>query len=677
MEKVTISGGKFIEAGATFSLGKKDTRLNLSSPGPYRKKINSARQMNVILYDTEDKRAWLVDGANALIHLTRAQLGLELYRESSFDLDSFPHTDPELGSAAAVEALMSIGDKNPVIFEDPPSFGQSTSTVIKWGVKDLVLENWQILEQIQDHQTELSAPGMPIRLSPRDRLEGFGFMDIITGCRSIRPRVAGLKMTGTGWVDFTREIAAITLMARGFGEMIKPSPGSNKLCATWETVPKGKDYLVVRMNHLREICEEFGELRSSPLQVVQGLYWHPTTSLFGDCKVKSRHGTTKCLIQNDCVQEFHSRCFAWMGTLKPPFEGDLAGAVIFGFSVTTSGLAVAVRKWWPRNPKLEAMDDEAACIAEDAKDSSLAVSLSDPESSIFQDSGLGRSKSVSDEPETSSNSRLLPSQASASSSQNSKNENRSQNSVESSIHNQQSEVDRRTSKDYENYQGLREAYNSHSLASSSRHEQENITRRTSNTQEKCIRDHDEPLITLGPSGQWQALRVPVSRSNENQSRSTSSDKKRVRPVGSDQSSSYHGEKTFSLHSAPARSQRLSTRQIDPSPSIKGKEPDRDRGRSDTYQYPQNTISSKERETTFTVQRHDNDLPSSKQAQSLKLDPQATDISTFSSSAMEDEDSESYGWEPEPAVQVPSRTRKSIRRIKGAKDLKIENKRRES
>jgi hypothetical protein len=33
MEKVTISGGKFIEAGATFSPGKKDTRLNLSSPG--------------------------------------------------------------------------------------------------------------------------------------------------------------------------------------------------------------------------------------------------------------------------------------------------------------------------------------------------------------------------------------------------------------------------------------------------------------------------------------------------------------------------------------------------------------------------------------------------------------------------------------------------------------------
>jgi hypothetical protein len=676
MEKVTISGGKFIEAGATFSPGKKDTRLNLSSPGPYRKKIDSARQMNVILYDTEDKRAWLVDGANALIHLTRAQLGLELYSKGSFDLDSFPHTDPELGSDAAVEALKSIGDKNPVLFEDSPSFGQSTSTVIKWGVKDLVLENWHILEQIQDHQTELSAPGMPIRLSPRDRLEGFGFMDIINGGRSIRPRVAGLKMTGRGWVDFTREIAAITLMARGFGEMIKPSPGSNKLCATWATVPKGKDYLVVRIHHLREICEQFGELRSSPLQVVQGLYWHPTTSLFGDCKIKSRHRTTECLIHNDCVQEFHSRCFPRIGTLKPPFEGDLAGAVIFGFSVTTSGLAVAVRKWWPRNPKLEAMDNEAACIAEDAKDSTLAVSISDPESSIFQDSGLGGSKSGSDEPETSSNSRLLPSQVSASS-RNSKHENRSQNCVESSSPSQHSEVDKRAGKDYENYQDLREAYNSISLVSSSPHDQENITRRTSNTQEKCIRGNDEPLIKLRPSGQWQALRVPGSRSNENQSRSTSSDKQRVRPVGSDESSSYHGEKTFSLHAAPAGSQRLSTRQIDPNPSIKGKEPNKDRECSDTYQYPQNTISSKERETNFTVQRHNNNLPSSKRAQSPKLDSQATDISTFSSSAMEDEDSESYGWEPGPAVQVPSRTRKSIRRIRGAKDLQLENKRRES
>jgi hypothetical protein len=272
---------------------------------------------------------------------------------------------------------------------------------------------------------------------------------------------------------------------------------------------------------------------------------------------------------------------------------------------------------------------------------------------------------------------LLPSQVSASSSRNSKHEHRSQNCVESSSPSQHSEVDRRIGKDYENYQGLREAYNNPSLGSSSRHAQENITKRTLNTQEKCIRDHDEPLITLRPAGQWQDLRIPVSRSNENQSRSISSDKQRVRPVGFDQSSSYRGEKTFALHSAPAGSQILSIRQIHPNPSIKGKEPGRDRERSDTYQYPQNTISSKERETTFTVQRHDDDLPSSKRAQSSKLDSQATDISTFSSSAVEDEDSGSYGWEPEPAVQVPSRTRKSIRRIKGAKDLKIENKRRES
>jgi hypothetical protein len=48
---------EFITAGATIDPGKKDT------------KIHAASLMNVILYDTADRRAWLVDVANALLHL--------------------------------------------------------------------------------------------------------------------------------------------------------------------------------------------------------------------------------------------------------------------------------------------------------------------------------------------------------------------------------------------------------------------------------------------------------------------------------------------------------------------------------------------------------------------------------------------------------------------------------
>jgi hypothetical protein len=104
-------------------------------------------------------------------------------------------------------------------------------------VKDVVLENWHILEQIQDHQKDMAGPGLQIRLTDRDKLEGFGFVDIISGTPVIRPRVATLNSSGRGWVDFTRELNAITLMARGFGEIINSARDCNKLCDRWKHVP--------------------------------------------------------------------------------------------------------------------------------------------------------------------------------------------------------------------------------------------------------------------------------------------------------------------------------------------------------------------------------------------------------------------------------------------------------
>lgn len=131
--------------------------------------------MRAIFYDTKDRRAWLVDGANTLLHMTRAQLSRKPYCDSEFlDIQKFPHANPDLGQDASLQSLKAIGkSKELYIFEDDPNYGQSTAAEMRWGVKDAVLENWNILEQIMDYQKSLSGPGMPIRLTDRDKLEGF------------------------------------------------------------------------------------------------------------------------------------------------------------------------------------------------------------------------------------------------------------------------------------------------------------------------------------------------------------------------------------------------------------------------------------------------------------------------------------------------------------------------
>lgn len=73
MDKVSISGGKIINAGVTFARGIKDTPLYLKRAMAYEQEIHDAGNVQVVLYDMADKRAWLVDGACALLHLTCTQ----------------------------------------------------------------------------------------------------------------------------------------------------------------------------------------------------------------------------------------------------------------------------------------------------------------------------------------------------------------------------------------------------------------------------------------------------------------------------------------------------------------------------------------------------------------------------------------------------------------------------
>jgi hypothetical protein len=370
---VTISGGKFITGGASFVAGNKDRMLSLSSSEPYEMKMESASTWHVVLYDTDDRRAWLVDGTNALLHLTRARLSQKhLARNPQLNLEIFPYADFSHGKDAALKALGAIAANNHVLIADTSSFGQSSSAINNWGLKDIVLGYWHILEQMQDHQEMLSGPGMPIRLTDREKLEGFGFVDIISGRTAIRPRVAYLERSGRGWVDFLRQIRAITLMAKGFGELIRPTGRSNLLCKVWKQVPTGKDYLVARVAQLYDICEFEGKLDCQPLELAQGLYWHKGGHLFEPCNSRT------CLERCDRVQVLLPK--VTVGFKKHPeglFEGNMEGAVVFGHSKR-------LPKFWPRNPKIKPFDDPNDCDAEDSRRPPISSPQSD-----FHDSALG------------------------------------------------------------------------------------------------------------------------------------------------------------------------------------------------------------------------------------------------------------------------------------------------
>jgi hypothetical protein len=141
-----------------------------------------------------------------------------------FNFDQFHHADPTDGPDAAEKVLMDPRNMELPIFEnDEPltievttnSEGEKTEfKKIKtiWRFRELVREAWHILEQIHDHQNMvMDSPGMPLRFTDREKLEGFEFLDFVSE-RVLRPRVIILNPSGRGWVNFTRSIRAIALL---------------------------------------------------------------------------------------------------------------------------------------------------------------------------------------------------------------------------------------------------------------------------------------------------------------------------------------------------------------------------------------------------------------------------------------------------------------------------------
>lgn len=324
----------------------KDVPIYLTRGGPYFQEIYFAGNINVVLYDTRDRCAWLVDGASALLHLTRSQLSSSPYRLSNlFKLEDFHHANPKNGCFAAQKALTDPRNMEIPIFEDFEILSEITTSTgdaenshlldgkenfkrikRKWCFQDLVRQTFHVLELIHDNQVKaLTSPIIPIRGTGREKLEGFGFMDIVSGQNDLIPRVATIKRSGRGWVDFTRSIHAITLLGRGFGELIKPAADSNELCRSWKQVPKGRDYLVARVSMLKDICTRYRDRDAKPLELAKGIYWHKADKLFESCTCRNDRGQSCNRIQVLLPQSIGHKGHV------DPFD-EPKGAVIFGRS---------------------------------------------------------------------------------------------------------------------------------------------------------------------------------------------------------------------------------------------------------------------------------------------------------------------------------------------------------
>lgn len=345
LEKVSISGGKFISGGVTFAVGVQHIAPHLTRKDYY-SKLKWISTRYAVFWDVEEKRGWLVNGASTLLHLVRASLEHDISSPLSdlmiFDPSKlkYPDTlDPEsairvLANRQNLEVEIRV-DKPERAIEEEAEHGQSSPPTSKEKIKrkftlfcDIVEEKYYYLEQIMDFQDHVGGQnGIKIKCKVRKHLEGWDFNELISG-HDPTPKVVTLDRYGWGWVDFVRSIEAITFVGRGFGELIRPIEFDG-ICPGWQVLPRGKHYLAATVYDLKEIIRtvKFGGSLQHPIKPARGLLWHAPEDMVAPCPCHSGHSH-----HHDPVQTFYPTAAKRMFPIRGPRELPPAGAVIFGCS---------------------------------------------------------------------------------------------------------------------------------------------------------------------------------------------------------------------------------------------------------------------------------------------------------------------------------------------------------
>lgn len=276
-------------------------------------RLKSIGDKFIVLHDIEVRKAWLVDGVSALLHLIRANL-------------TYDHHQDDYGAACLLkpEALQAKGESSgrKMAFETLRDSGnmklhlyRKASTVHEEGKAEVDADFYclvdaakyimHILEQIVDHQADEraeSSVGYRIRTSPWTQLEGFDFMDIAIKSDLIWPRVTTLHADGEGWVGLTRAIYATTLFGKGFGELLEPVRGSGDRnhcvkCCWNSNVPKDRDVLAVSISELERIVERRGSKADTYWRLVENFYLDFPPELFSACSRNEHRGCHQQRVQ--------------------------------------------------------------------------------------------------------------------------------------------------------------------------------------------------------------------------------------------------------------------------------------------------------------------------------------------------------------------------------------------
>ncbi|KAH7035738.1 uncharacterized protein B0I36DRAFT_429788 [Microdochium trichocladiopsis] len=279
--------GADVVLGANMQINKKVPPVRLTRTQTYPRLLSWVATQSIIFHDVQADRAWLIDGASALLHIVRASLHRSMKDDDSpydwlFDTTQLQETpENRSGRQAAIGTLKKAAHLDlPLYRLRRKSTGQGSGPEY-FTFGDLVEEVLHTLELLIDAHSQLLRGGdgyeIPKTLDQRRRITGFDLIDIIDPPGSlITPRAKSINDLGDGWCDLAQSLRSLVIFGRGFGELIKPDGERGVVCSLWSSLPSNMDYLGASTSTLQMLYQK-QLLRDQPTlkvgQLSKSLTW--------------------------------------------------------------------------------------------------------------------------------------------------------------------------------------------------------------------------------------------------------------------------------------------------------------------------------------------------------------------------------------------------------------------
>jgi hypothetical protein len=280
-----------LSIGLTPSKGHAFSANHTTPEYRFRQVLYLASKTPVILYDTEAKVAWLVDGASVILHIVRTRFELQPYKTPSYR-QPFLVADPRSPDEnIAVKTLIANSSLSM----------SSLNSSIEEGnlVYSHVTDLWAFFEaSAAFYKRVTTKSSLPFW---KRTLRGFEFMDVVHAKNSISLKQVKLQGAAMGWLDMVSDTNPLIFFAQGYGEVITRE----------NAIPVKHDSLVANLVTLATITRSLGDTSDLSQLPASGVRWHKGRLLFEACTGPGKnctcggvHHNTSRLVSNDLQQTF-------------------------------------------------------------------------------------------------------------------------------------------------------------------------------------------------------------------------------------------------------------------------------------------------------------------------------------------------------------------------------------